>query len=172
MSLVSLILEDLKTHEGNALAPGFLALAVHRFGNWRMGFQSAEVRLPFTLAYRASYWATKALWGIDLPYTCQIGRRFRIEHHGLVNLGAWAIGDDVIVRHGVTVGLVRKNTLRAPIIGDRVELGPGACVVGNITVGNDCVIGPNTVLTTSLPHGTACLGNPCRIVDKSVIHGP
>ncbi len=170
VGFVDLLREDLRTHEGNWTAPGFIALAVHRFGNWRMGFPKA-VRAPMTIAYRAAHAATMVLWGIDLPYTSQIGRRFRIQHHGAVFIGAWWIGDDVTVRHNATVGLVRRGTNRSPVIGHRVELGPGACVVGDIVVGDDCIVGPNTVLATDLPEGTAALGNPARQVDKKVLVG-
>jgi serine O-acetyltransferase len=172
MSLRDLLAEDLQTHGGHWLAPGFLALAVHRFGNWRMSIRSAVVRAPLTAAYRVAYRASTTLWGIDLPYVSKIGRRVRIDHHGAVYVGAWAIGDDVVIRHSVTIGLVRRNTTRAPIIGSRVELGPGACVVGEICVGNDCYVGPNTVLAESLPDGAAAIGVPARQVKKEDLLGP
>lgn len=37
VGLFSLLREDLHTHDGRLLEQGFWAIAVHRFGNWRMG---------------------------------------------------------------------------------------------------------------------------------------
>lgn len=171
ISLLSLVAEDLKTHGGNVLAPGFLALAVHRFGNWRMGLRSQLVRAPMTAAYRTAQGAVTTLFGIDIPYTSKLGRRIRIDHHGAVYIGVWSMGDDVIVRHSVTVGLVRRNATRAPIIGNGVELGPGACVVGEISVGDGCYVAGNTVLADSLPEGMAAIGVPARQVPKKQLLG-
>jgi serine O-acetyltransferase len=106
-----------------------------------------------------------ALWGIDLPYNAKIGRRFHIQHHGGLHLGAQVVGDDVRVRHSATIGLARRTERNAaPVIGNRVEIGPGACIVGQIHVGDDCYIGANTVLADDLPPGTSVLGVPARTV--------
>jgi len=51
-----------------------------------------------------------------------------------------------------------------PVIGDRVEIGPRACIVGNVTIGSDTVIGPNTVVPANIPPGSTILGVPGRIV--------
>jgi serine O-acetyltransferase len=171
IGLLDLLAEDLRTHGGRVFAPGFLALAIHRFGNWRMSIRSRLLRAPLTVAYRTGHTASKTLWAIDLPYVSKIGRRVRIDHHGAVFVGVWSMGDDVIIRHSVTIGLVRRNTNRAPIIGSRVELGPGACVVGNIQVGDDCYVGPNTVLAETLPDGMAAIGVPARQVPKEELLG-
>jgi serine O-acetyltransferase len=170
MTLLELIREDFRTN-GSSLTPGFLALAIHRFGNWRMDVRFKPARAPLTLLYRGAHWTSTTLWGIDIPYITKLGRRIRIDHHGAVYIGAWSVGDDAIIRHSVTVGLVRRDSRRSPIIGNRVELGPGACVVGDISVGNDCYVGPNTVLADSLPDGMAAIGVPARQVSKEQLLG-
>ena len=106
-----------------------------------------------------------ALWGIDLPYNAKIGRRLHIAHHGGVMLGARWSATTCCIRHSVTIGLARRTERSAaPAIGNRVEIGPGACIVGAIHVGDDCYVGANTVLADSLPAGTTALGVPARIV--------
>ncbi|HEY6876383.1 MAG TPA: hypothetical protein VI299_00105, partial [Polyangiales bacterium] len=105
IGLRALLAEDLATHDHNPFAPGFWALAVHRFGNWRMGVRPKLLRSPLTLVYRAAFHGVVALWGIDLPYNVKVGRRLRIVHHGCIMAGASAIGDDVVIRHAVTIGL-------------------------------------------------------------------
>jgi len=112
IGFLSLLGEDFRTHGGSVTSPGFWALATHRFGNWRMSVQSKPLRVPLSVAYRAAHWAATALWGIDLPYNAKIGRRFHIVHPGAVFIGSREIGDDVCVRHAVTIGLKRKSERR------------------------------------------------------------
>jgi serine O-acetyltransferase len=172
LSFPALLAEDFAHHGGSLTSPGFWALAVHRFGNWRMSVKSKRLRAPLTMAYRAAHQVSIALWAIDLPYNARIGRRLRILHHGGFFLGAWSVGDDVTVRHCATIGLIRKGTDRSPMIGSRVEIGPGACIVGDIVVGDDAFVGPNTVVTQDVPAGATILGNPGRLVELAKVVQP
>lgn len=160
----SLVKEDFRTHGSDLLSPGFWSVAVHRFGNWRMSIKSRPLRAPMTALYRAAYRSVVAMWGIDLPYNVKVGRRFRLGHHGCMVLGAGEFGDDVSISHSITVGLSRRNETKVPKIGNRVELGPGVCIVGGIKIGDDCYVGANTVVSRSLPSGSAVLGIPMRPV--------
>jgi serine O-acetyltransferase len=172
IGLFALLAEDFRTHGSDPLAAGFWALAVHRLGNWRMGLQTRTLRAPLSVLYAVARQAVVAAWGMDLPYNSRIGRRVRFNHHGCVFVGAWNIGDDVHFHHSVTIGLVRRGSKKAPIIGNRVEIGPGACIVGEIEVGDDCYIGPNTVLAQSIPAGTTVLGVPARTVSLERLVDP
>jgi serine O-acetyltransferase len=83
-------------------------------------------------------------------------------------LGARSIGDDVHIRQNTTFGIPRRTELAAkPIIGDRVDIGCGAVLLGHIHVGADSVIGANSVVTRDVPAGSLVVGNPARVV-KSV----
>jgi len=164
IGLGALLAEDFRTHGSDPLSPGFWALAIHRFGNWRMDVSHKLLRAPLSILYRGAYRGAITLWGIDLPYNAKIGRRFRIAHHGAVFIGSRAIGDDVTIRHSVTIGLKRKSERLAPIIGNRIEIGPGACIVGDIQVGDDSLIGANTVLAQNVPPGSSVIGVPARFV--------
>jgi serine O-acetyltransferase len=162
MGLLSLLAEDFRTYERDPLSAGFWAVAVHRIGNWRMSIKPKWLRAPVTLAYRTVYRGVIALWGIDLPYNMKIGRRFRLGHHGCVHIGAREIGDDVIIQHSVTIGLIRHKTLRFPSIGNRVEIGPGAAIVGSIHIGDDSFVGANTVVGRDLLPSSKVMGIPMR----------
>ena len=152
IGFLALVREDLRTHEG-LTAQGFWALFVCRLGNWRMGIRWSLLRLPFTLLYKALavwvHWTTR----IELPYIAPCGRRVRIWHHGGCVLGARHIGDDVQIRHNVTLGLANHNDpIHAiPTIEERVILGAGCVVVGAITVGHDSVVAANAVVTQDVP---------------------
>lgn len=165
IGLGALLAEDFATYRKDPLAPGFWAVAVHRLGNARMSVRSKLLRAPLTLAYRAAFNGVVALWGIDLPYNVKIGRRLRIEHHGCLMLGAREIGDDVVIRHSVTMGLRQRGAAQFPIIGDRVEIGPGACIVGGVKVGDDSYIGANSVICHNVRPKSTLLGIPPVAVD-------
>lgn len=162
LGLRALLAEDYRTHGHDPLSAGFWAVAVHRFGNWRMSVKPKLLRAPLTVAYRAAYRGVIALWGIDLPYNVKIGRRLRLGHHGCMVLGAGEFGDDVTIQHTVTIGLSRRNERKVPRIGNRVEIGPRACIVGGVQIGDDCFIGACTVVNRNLPAGSTVMGIPLR----------
>ena len=166
LGLFALLAEDFRTHDKNPLEPGFWAVALHRLGNARMDVRSRVLRAPLTAAYQAAFTSVNWFWGIDLSYTVKLGRRVRLWHHGGMVLGARAIGNDVHIRHNTTFGLVsRQEGMGKPIIGDRVDIGAGACIVGGVTVADDCVVGANSVVTRDLPRGATVFGVPARPVN-------
>jgi serine O-acetyltransferase len=164
MGLIALLREDLRTHDGKLFEQGFWAVAVHRFGNWRMGLPKL-LRMPCTLLYR--YLEKHVEWtcGISLPYTVVLGRRVRIWHHSGMILHAARIGDDVHIRQNTTFGIARRDQLhQLPVIDDRVDIGCGVVIVGNITVGHDSVIGANAVVTRDVPPRSVAGGVPARVL--------
>jgi serine O-acetyltransferase len=168
VGLLALLREDLRTHDGNPFEPGFWAVAVHRFGNWRMGLRPKIVRAPASLLYRILSWAVELLGGIHLPYTVRLGRRVRIWHHGGIVLHARSIGDDVHIRHCTTFGIATRDQLRAiPIIEDRVDIGCGVCVLGDVTIHHDSLIGANAVVVSDIPPYSTAVGIPARVVRRS-----
>jgi serine O-acetyltransferase len=163
VGLFALVVEDLRTHGGPT--PGFWAVAVHRFGNWRMGVRR-PLRAPLTALYRAAFHGVRLGFGIDLPYDMKLGRRVRIEHHGAVVAGANAIGDDVVIRHSAVLGIKRRDAVDdKPTIGRGVEIGPRACIAGAVTVGEGALICANSVVPIDVPPGATVLGVPGRLVD-------
>lgn len=155
----ALLREDFRTHERDPFSQGFWALAVHRFGNWRMGVRPRPLRLPLSLLYKVLEKLVEWLCGISLKYTVRVGRRVRIWHQGGMVLGALAIGDDVQIRQNTTFGVKRRGDPRwlKPVIGDRCDIGAGAVLVGGIEIGADSVIGANVVLAQSVSAGSVVL---------------
>ena len=168
ISFWGLVAEDFRAHGRNPFEPGFWALAVHRFGNWRKGIRPRLLELPFSVLYRCLYIGVNWMWGIDLSYTVVLGRRVRIWHHGCILIGAGSIGDEVHIRQNTTLGLLNRtdDDSARPIIEARVDIGVGACILGPITVGHDSVIGPNSVVLKNVaPHSTM-FGIPARPVSQ------
>src|ERR1700733_1631062 len=125
------IREDWRTHDRQWLRQGFWVMVVYRFGNWRYGIQSRALRLPFSFIYKSLKLLMEILTGIELPCEAKVGRRFRIDHFGGIIISGDAVfGEDCIVRNGVTVGLRNTGKSGSPIIGDRVDIGAGAKLLG------------------------------------------
>ena len=160
------IREDWEAHDRDWTKPGFRAVAVHRFGVWRMGLHSKLLRAPFSVLYRFFYRRVRNHYGIDLPYTVRLGRRVVFEHCGAIVIhGNSAIGDDSIVRQGVTLGIRSiDRPFDAPELGARVDIGAGAKILGKVRVGNRVQIGANAVVLHDLPAGSIAVGIPARIV--------
>lgn len=156
--------EDWVTYEGDIARQGLWAMAVYRFGRWRYSVRPAALRKVFSFVYRVLKVVSQILTGIDIPCETEIGRRFVIEHFGgIVISGDTIIGDDVTVRNGVTLGLRRKGQRGAPRIGNRVDIGAGAKVLGPITIGDDVAIGANAVVLQDVPAGHIAVGVPATI---------
>lgn len=165
MGLWALLREDWRTHDRAWLDQGLWAVAVHRFGNWRMGIRPRVIRLPFSMLYQFLEKWVQWTCGITLPYTVRLGRRVRIWHHGGMVLHAASIGDEVHIRQNTTFGIARRDHLhQLPTIEDRVDIGCGAVVLGSITVGHDSVIGANAVVLKDVPPHSMAAGVPARVI--------
>jgi serine O-acetyltransferase len=160
------IREDWVAHGRDWTRAGFRAVAVHRFGVWRMGIRPKILRAPFSVLYRRLFRHVRNHYGIELPYSVRLGRRVVIEHQCCIVIhGASVIGDDCIIRQGCTLGnrdLDRPDD--APILGQRVNVGAGAKILGAVKVGDGAAIGANAVVLTDVPGGAVAVGIPARIV--------
>jgi serine O-acetyltransferase len=157
--------EDWRTYEGDIWRQGLWAMWVYRFGQWRYKVRPAWLRKPFSFLYKLQRTVIQMLTGIELPCETQVGRRLRIEHFGgIIVSGDAVIGDDVVIRQGVTIGLKRTNQRGAPQIGNRVDIGAGAKLLGPIRIGDDAVIGANAVVLCDVPAGALAVGIPARII--------
>jgi serine O-acetyltransferase len=172
LTLFSQIREDWIAHGRDWTKPGFRAVAIHRFGVWRMGIASRWLRLPFSLVYTMLFRRIRNHYGIELPYTVKLGRRVVVEHQGnIVVHGNCQIGDDSIIRQGTTLGIRYMDRLtEAPKLGKRVNVGAGAKLFGAIVVGDDTNIGANAVVLCDVPDGMTAVGIPAKVlVPKSGI---
>jgi serine O-acetyltransferase len=73
----------------------------------------------------------------------------------------------VVLRNGVTIGLRRTGTRGSPTIGDRVDIGAGAKILGTIQIGDDVCIGANAVVLTDMPSNSIAVGIPAQIRSRN-----
>jgi serine O-acetyltransferase len=160
--------EDFNAHERDPWRQGVWVLLVYRFGRWRYTVRPALLRRPLSLLYKFLKIFSQITTGIDLPCEATVGRRLVIEHFGgIVISGDAVIGDDVVLRHGVTLGLRRTGVPGAPVIGNRVDIGAGAKILGPVHIGDGATIGANAVVLIDVPAGALAVGIPARIKPRS-----
>jgi serine O-acetyltransferase len=139
--------------------PGLHAVWGHHFSHWLW-------RHHLRSWARFNSQIVRFLTGIEIHPAAEIGRRLFIDHGMGVVIGETAIvGDDVTLYQGVTLGGTGKeHGKRHPTIGDKVVIGTGARVLGNIRVGENCRIGANSVVLRSVPDNSTVVGVPGHIV--------
>lgn len=161
------IREDWHTYQGQISRQGLWVMWVYRFGQWRYTIQTRWLRLPFSFLYKVLFVFIQIITGVELPCEAKVGKRFLIEHAGcIVVSGDACFGNDVIIRQGVTVGLKNTGIRGSPTIGNRVDIGAGAKLLGPIHIGDDVAIGANAVVVRDIPENTIAVGIPAKIISK------
>ena len=158
---------DLTAHGGDWSAQGFWALTVYRFGRWRYTVRPTLLRKLLSLLYKILYKFVQIVTGIELPCEVPIGSNFRIDHFGGIVISGYAeFGNNCRIRNGVVVGLKNPENPCAPKIGNDVDIGAGAKLLGPIVIGNNVSIGANAVVTKSIPDNSIAVGVPAIIKPK------
>ncbi|MBK0418432.1 serine O-acetyltransferase [Leucobacter sp. CSA1] len=168
MSIFARIREDItaaRTHDPAARGPieiflvysGLHAVWWHRASHalWRRGRRFVP---------RAISQLIRFFTGIEIHPGATLGRRVFIDHGMGVVIGETAVvGDDVLIYHGVTLGGTGHSSgKRHPTVGDRVVIGAGAKLLGDIELGHDCAVGSNAVVVRSAPPWTTLTGIPAH----------
>ena len=166
MKLLQLIREDWETNHRDWSRPGFQALAVYRFGVWRMGVRPRWLRAPFSLIYKFLFVFMRNIYGIELPFTSRIGRRFCIEHQGgIVVHGNATIGDDCTVHQGLTIGSrTGDSSLGVPSLGNGIYIGASASILGRISIGDRATIAAGAVVIRDVPANALVGGVPAKVL--------
>ncbi len=166
LGLLAQVCEDWRHNGRDWTRPGFRALAVHRFGVWRMSLKPRVVRMPFSFMYNHLYRYVRNHYSIELYYTVTVGRRVVIGHQGAIVIHDRAeIGDECVIRQGVTLGASSHHRAwEAPKLGSGVQIGAGAMILGDINIGDGAAIGANVVVTCDVPPRAKVLSEPARIV--------
>lgn len=138
---------------------GLHAVWFHRAAHWLYRHKR------YVLARAISQFA-RILTGIEIHPGARIGKRLFIDHGTGVVIGETAaIGDDVLLYQGVTLGGTgNERGKRHPSIGSRVVIGTGSAILGNIRLGDDVKVGAGSVVVHSVPEGCTVVGIPARVV--------
>ena len=93
-----------------------------------------------------------------------IGPGLFIQHGFATIVVARHLGADCWINQQVTVGFRESGEAHGPWIGDSVQIGAGAKVLGDIEIGDDARIGANAVVLTDVPAGHTAVGVPARLL--------
>lgn len=139
--------------------PGFHAILLHRFAH-----KLYELDIPLIPRIISQF--SRFFTGIEIHPGAKIGRRFFIDHGMGVVIGETTeIGDDVLLYQGVTLGGTGKEKgKRHPTLGNKVVIGTGAKVLGNIRIGDSVKVGAGSVVVHPVPENSTVVGIPGRIV--------
>jgi serine O-acetyltransferase len=139
--------------------PGFHAILLHRLAH-KLHCSG------FRLLGRVVSQISRMLTGIEIHPAAKIGQRFFIDHGMGVVIGETAeVGDDVLLYQGVTLGGTgNERGKRHPTVGNKVVIGTGAKVLGNIHVGDNVKIGAGSVVIRTVPSNSTVVGIPGRVV--------
>jgi len=161
------IRNDLKNHQNDWGAQGFWALVIYRFGRWRYTVKPAILRKLLSFVYKLLFKFIQIITGIELPCEAEIGENFIIDHFGGIVISGYAkFGNNCRIRNGVVVGLKNTENPIAPTIGNDVDIGTGAKILGAITIGDRVTIGANAVVIRDIPSDAIAVGIPATIKRK------
>ncbi|MEM9950247.1 MAG: serine O-acetyltransferase [Chloroflexota bacterium] len=147
---------------------GFQAVLAYRIGHWidfrrNMNNPLMWLLIPFLLIYER--W-TEITTGIYIHPHAQIGHSLYIPHFGGIVVGeAVIIGDYCDIYQGVTLGYGGMgDTGGYPTIADRVFLGAGAKILGQIHIHQDVIVGANAVVLKDIPARAIVGGSPAKVL--------
>ena len=163
---------DLYRYFGSVTKESFIkALRIPGF-EFTLYFRLAVERNKYSLLGALARWRYPKLfvkYGFQIPRATKVGKGLRISHFGgvVINYNA-VIGENCYLSHNVTIGQIPLGTKQGcPTIGNRVWIGPGAVIVGNITIGDDVLIAGNSFVNQDVPRGSLVIGNPSKVISNA-----
>ena len=107
------------------------------------------------IVLRHRFWS--AITGADIPLNCNIGGGLLIPHpNGIVIHPAAIIGINCLIFQQVTIGT--REGSGVPKIGDHVDVGAGAKILGPVEIGSHAKVGANAVIIKDVEEGKVALG--------------
>jgi len=143
------------------------AISVYRYGRRVDEMPRGLHRWLHEKWYWFIYRIIETATGISISKNVEIGSGLRIWHFGNIFIHPRVhIGANCTLRQGVTIG-VRGDDGKVPVIGDNVDFGAYAQVLGGIRVGNNARIGAMSVVLQDVPDNATAVGIPARIIQKT-----
>lgn len=100
--------------------------------------------------------------GIEIGPNC-FGKGLQIFHSGSIIINTNVKAGENCFLHGANCIGNNGKTNDAPILGDNVDIGYGAVIIGNITVASNVKIGANAVVTRSITEeNSSYVGIPAK----------
>ena len=168
MSLKKIIKADLYRYGGltnlwkGKMSPGF------RYTYYLRKASRHSKKSILGIYYRLIVRRLSHKYGYQIPVSTAIGEGFYIGHFGTIVVNPRVkIGKYCNITHSTTIGEANRGKLKGcPTIGDRVWIGTGSVIVGNIKIGNNVLISPNAFVNINVPDNSVVIGNPAKVIYK------
>ena len=122
---------------------------------------------PLKLYYEYKLFRLCRKYGIEIKTNTKIGEGFCMIQPYNITVSPFAVlGKNVNMYKGSTIGNNVGNPSGAPVIGNCVQIGINATVIGGITLGDDVLIASNAFVNEDIPSHSVVVGNPCQIIHK------
>lgn len=109
-------------------------------------------------------WRLQKKYHIQINPKAEIGYGFYIGHGiGVVVNYNTKIGNNVNLSQFTTIG---SNTNEYATIGNNVYVGPSVCIVGGVSIEDNCSIGAGAVVVENIPKDTTVAGVPAKIISS------
>ena len=113
--------------------PG-IAMKIYRIERWCF---LHRLKILAKIMYRLNF----ILFNCSIPPTTVLEEGVKMPHSTGIIIHQWSvIGKNTTIYQHVTIG-----NANGPKIGENCVIGSGACVLGDIVIGNDCKIGATAV---------------------------
>lgn len=146
---------------------GLWIMTQYRFSRW-VHYQVHFPVIRQILKIFCAIWQKliEILTGCEFPNRAEIGKGLFMPHAVGITIHIDAkLGENCNLSQHVTIGVGGRGENRGtPQLGNRVYVGPGACIFGAITIGNNVAIGANAVVTKDLPDNAVAVGVPAKII--------
>ena len=131
-----------------------LLLTIRSYQRWhgKRGIAAHLLRKWIVLRHR--FWSV--VTGADIPLNCNIGGGLLIPHpNGIVIHPGAKIGLNCLIFQQVTIGT--RDGPGLPQIGDHVDIGAGAKILGPVEIGANARIGANAVIIKNVESGAVAV---------------
>lgn len=136
---------------------------------YRLSFFLNSRNIPFFP--KIITYLNRIVFSVWLPASTKVGKNTTFGKGGLgVVIHEMAvIGNHCIISNNVTIGgSSKKEQGKLPILGDRVRVGAGCVILGNVVIGDNVIIGANSVVTIDIPDNSIVVGNPAKIIKSDI----
>lgn len=142
--------------------PGWQAIVLHRIAS--MLWERKITLFPRLISHLGRFFT-----GIEIHPGAKIGKGVFIDSGMGVAIGETAVvGDYCCLSQDVTLGGTgKKHCKRHPTLGNNVTVGAGARILGNIVIGDRCIVGASAVVLQDVPPDCTVVGIPARIVKNN-----
>lgn len=153
-------------HKFEWFEPSLGVIILFRLGHAVRQIRFAPLRWLLMVFHLPVYMLFCFFSGIHIARGACIGAGLRIFHYGCIVINSGVIiGENCTIRHGVTLGN-RKEDFDLPVLGNNVDIGAGAKVLGAVRIGDNVSIGANAVVINDVPDNSIAVGVPARVILK------